>query len=432
MHYYLIVETDITQHRYLQKIESELDMSFIDYIQEYIEEGNTNSQNLGLEIEHFAVDDKGNQIGFNEVTALIEEIADKINADVLVQDGHSVGYINDDYAITLEPSCQIEISIKPISDLSKIRQIYDEFLALWVEPLRERGYELITKGNLPLVESGEITPDEIPLSDKKRYHYMDRYFRDTGRYGRYMMRASASTQVSVDYNSEKDLVLKLRVLQKISPILMMMMESKSYPNSTMKDASDAPHLLRIQQWDDIDPDRTGFFPVSFDDDFGYRSIATTLYNTPLILVTDEGDTRYVGNKSAADLFADGTIKEEELDDDRRRDLIEHFMSMEFFHFRIKKYIEIRIADSVPIDKALGYVALLKGLVYSEDNLKAIDENLGDVNSIDLINEAIRSIEHDGVDAKIYHNKSVKFWADYLVDLANNSLSESDKEYLANV
>ena len=80
MHYYLIVETDITQHRYLQKIESELDMSFIDYIQEYIEEGNTNSQNLGLEIEHFAVDDKGNQIGFNEVTALIEEIADKLSS----------------------------------------------------------------------------------------------------------------------------------------------------------------------------------------------------------------------------------------------------------------------------------------------------------------------------------------------------------------
>ena len=101
-----------------------------------------------------------------------------------------------------------------------------ELLALWVEPLRERGYELITKGNLPLVESGEITPDEIPLSDKKRYQYMDRYFQESGRYGRYMMRASASTQVSVDYNSEKDLVLKLRVLQKISPILMMMMESK--------------------------------------------------------------------------------------------------------------------------------------------------------------------------------------------------------------
>ena len=87
------METDITQHRYLQKIESELDMNFIDYIQEYIEEGNTNSQNLGLEIEHFAVDDKGNQIGFNEVTALIEEIADKIKGNripILLADDTSV------------------------------------------------------------------------------------------------------------------------------------------------------------------------------------------------------------------------------------------------------------------------------------------------------------------------------------------------------
>ena len=407
-------------------------MDFIDYIQEYIEEGRTNSQNLGLEIEHFAVDDKGYQIGFDEVTALIEELAVKINAKLLTLDGHNVGYINDDYAITLEPSCQLEISIKAVSDVARIRQIYDEFLALWVEPLRIRGYRLITKGNLPLVESGEITPDNIPLSDKKRYHYMDRYFRESGRYGKIMMRASASAQVSVDYASEEDMVLKLRVLEKISPVLMMMMESKTNPDSTMKDASDRPHLLRIQQWDDLDPDRTGFFPDSLDDEFGYRSIAKTVYNTPLILLTDEGNTTYVGNKSAADLFADGIIKEDELDDDRRRNLIEHFMSMEFFHFRIKQYIEIRIADSVPIDKALGYVALIKGIVYSEDNLKAIDEKLADIDSIDLINEAIRSIERDGFDAKIYHNKPVTFWADYLTGLAANSLSQSDKEYLANV
>jgi protein-tyrosine phosphatase len=41
--------------------------------------------------------------------------------------------------------------------------------------------------------------------------------------------------------------------------------------------------------------------------------------------------------------------------------------MGFFHFRIKKYIEVRVADIVPIKKALGYTALLKGIVYSERN-----------------------------------------------------------------
>ena len=407
-------------------------MNFIDYIQKYIEEGRTSSENLGLEIEHFAVDKKGNQIGFEEVVALIEEIASKIDADIITQDGHSVGYSVDEYAITLEPSCQIEISIKPMSDISKIKKVYDDFRTLWDEPLKLRGYELVTKGNLPLVESGEIAPDEIPLSDKKRYHYMDRYFKESGRFGRYMMRASASTQVSVDYGSEEDLVLKLRVLEKISPVLMMMMESKSYPDSKENNTPFKPHLLRIQQWDDLDPDRTGFFPHSFDDDFGYRSIAWTVYNTPLILLTNEKGTMYVGSKSAADLVEDGTIAEAELDEDNRRALIEHFMSMEFFHFRIKKYIEIRIADSVPIDKALGYVALLKGIVYSEDNLGAIDKELSDIDNIDLINEAISKIEDDGFDAVIYHNKTVKFWADYLTNLANNSLSESDKEYLSNV
>jgi len=41
--------------------------------------------------------------------------------------------------------------------------------------------------------------------------------------------------------------------------------------------------------------------------------------------------------------------------------IEHIMSMGFFHFRVKKYIEIRVADAVPVKKAMGYVALVKGI-----------------------------------------------------------------------
>ena len=62
---------------------------------------------------------------------------------------------------------------------------------------------------------------------------MDAYFRQSGKYGKYMMRASASTQVSVDYRSERDLIKKLRVLQKISPILMLMMENKTDAGSTL-------------------------------------------------------------------------------------------------------------------------------------------------------------------------------------------------------
>ena len=407
-------------------------MSILQDIYDYIKTGETDTENFGLEIEHFILDEDGNQIGFDEITPLIERIGQEITAEIIYVDGFSVGYVNEKYSVSLEPSCQFEISINPYSSLAVIESVYREFLELWEPVFRERGYSIVTSGNLPSVEQGKVHPDEITLTPKKRYQYMDAYFRQSGKYGKYMMRASASTQVSVDYSSESDLVRKLRVLQKISPVLMLMMENKTVAGSTLPDVPDKPHLFRIQEWDDLDPDRTGFFPHSMEADFGYEQIANVVYRTPLILLTDNGTTSYVGNKNAEDLLNEGVIAEEELDQTRRKNLTEHFLSMGFFHFRIKKYIEIRVADSVPINKALGYVALLKGIVYSDQNLTLLEEELSDIDTIDKIQDAVIKIEKDGHDAVIYHNITAAQWAARLVQISSEAILEQERKYLAYV
>ena len=407
-------------------------MSILQDIYDYIKTGETDTENFGLEIEHFILDEDGNQIGFDEITPLIERIGQEITAEIIYVDGFPVGYVNEKYSVSLEPSCQFEISINPYSSLTVIESVYREFLELWEPVFRERGYSIVTSGNLPSVEQGKVHPDEITLTPKKRYQYMDAYFRQSGKYGKYMMRASASTQVSVDYSSESDLVRKLRVLQKISPVLMLMMENKTDAGSTLPDVPDKPHLFRIQEWDDLDPDRTGFFPHSLEADFGYEQIANVVYHTPLILLTDNGTTSYVGNKNAEDLLNEGVISEEELDQTRRKNLTEHFLSMGFFHFRIKKYIEIRVADSVPINKALGYVALLKGIVYSDQNLTLLEEELSDIDTIDKIQDAVIKIEKDGHDAIIYHNITAAQWAARLVQISSEAIPEQERKYLAYV
>ena len=407
-------------------------MSILQDIYDYIKTGETDTENFGLEIEHFVLDKDGNQIGFDEITSLIERVGKEISAEIIYVDGFPVGYVNEKYSVSLEPSCQFEISINPYSSLAVIESVYREFQELWEPIFRERGYSVVTSGNLPSVEQGKVHPDEITLTPKKRYQYMDAYFRQSGKYGKYMMRASASTQVSVDYSSESDLVRKLRVLQKISPVLMLMMENKTVAGSTLPDVPDKPHLFRIQEWDDLDPDRTGFFPHSLEADFGYEQIANVVYHTPLILLTDNGTTSYVGNKNAEDLLNEGVISEEELDQTRRKNLTEHFLSMGFFHFRIKKYIEIRVADSVPINKALGYVALLKGIVYSDQNLTLLEEELSDIDTIDKIQDAVIKIEKDGHDAVIYHNITAAQWAARLVQISSEAILEQERKYLAYV
>ena len=407
-------------------------MSYINEISEYIRSGESNDRNLGLEIEHFIVNDEGYQIGFHEISELIDKVGRELGAEIIYIDHFPVGYYTGEYSTSLEPSCQFEISINPYSDLSTIESIYREFRGIWDPIFEERGYHFETKGNLPLIETQVITPDDIPLSPKKRYKYMDAYFRKSGRYGKYMMRASASAQVSIDYKSEEDMIRKLRVLEKISPLFMIMLENKTDESSTLPGVTDKPHLFRIQEWDDLDPDRTGFVPHSLDPNFGYDKMADVISWTPLILLTDEGNTIDVGSLNARDLLKSGTIDWDNTDAERRKKLIEHFMSMGFFHFRIKKYIEIRVADSVPLERALGYVALIKGLIYSDKNIRLLDEILSIVTDLDSIQNAVEEIEKNGFDAIIYNGRSALEWSEQLYKLAESALDAEDKEYLKGV
>ena len=397
-------------------------MKLIKEISEHIRSGETSSQKLGLEIEHFVINENGIQIDFHQISDMIKSVGDSLGAKIVYMDGFPVGYTTDEYVTSLEPSCQFEISISPYADIRDIEAVYKKFTDLWEPLFEERGYRMITKGNLPLVETGKITPGDIALSPKKRYIYMDDYFKTSGRYGKYMMRASGSAQVSVDYSSEDDMVRKLRILQKISPVLMIMMENKTDADSTLPGVTDKTHLLRIQEWDDIDPDRTGFIPHSFDEDFGYDKMAEVICNVPLILYTEDGVTESVGSKTALDLIAEG----------RDPKNIDHIISMGFFHFRLKNYIEIRVADAVPIPKALGYVALLKGIVYSDSALTLLDLELKDIVDAKGIQAAVESIEKDGFDAVIYNGRTAREWAEHLIGIASGNLDEEEKEYLNHV
>ena len=402
-------------------------MSFLDSIYEYIKSGAHKCGKLGLEIEHFVIDESGRQISFEEISPLIEKIGKENGAEIIYIDGHPAGYTNGRYSITLEPSCQFEISINPYPSISEIEDVYREFSSLWEPVFAQRGYRMVTKGLLPLVEAG-LDPYELPLSPKKRYQYMDAYFRSSGKYGRYMMRATASTQVSMDYRSEEDLVRKLRILQKISPILMIMMESKTDEDAGLPGVSGRPHLLRTQIWDDLDPDRTGFYPHSMEQDFDCRKMAEVVYRMPLILLTDRGVTTYVGEKSAEDLEKEKIITANGRSEAEKKSLVEHFLSMGFFHFRVKKFIEIRIADSVPVCKALGYTALLKGIVYSDRSLEILERELSEIDTPEMIQEAVIRIEEKGLEAVIYRDRSAAQWIRRLVGLAKECLPENEKAY----
>ena len=66
-------------------------MSLIKEISDYIRSGETSSQKLGLEIEHFVINENGIQIDFHQISDMIKEVGEKIGAKLVYMDGYPVG-----------------------------------------------------------------------------------------------------------------------------------------------------------------------------------------------------------------------------------------------------------------------------------------------------------------------------------------------------
>ena len=64
--------------------------------------------------------------------------------------------------------------------------------------------------------------------------------------------------------------------------------------------------------------------------------------------------------------------------------------------------------------------------------RSLADELSYIDDPGQIQEAVEIIEEKGYDAVIYDDRTAADWADYLIDLAGESLTLRDKEYLENV
>ena len=204
-----------------------IDTDNIDKITQYILSGRKTQQRLGLELEHFVYDADYRVIDNERMTQCLIEMAEAAHGEVITVEGMVLGFATGHYIVSLEPGRQLEISISPKEAIADIVGIYRDFRVLADCVFGQAGFALHEHAVLPTVESGEIKPDDITLLPKKRYACMDKYFEHTGAFGKYMMRATAATQISIDFSSEEDALLKLRVLQKLAPIVALLTENRS-------------------------------------------------------------------------------------------------------------------------------------------------------------------------------------------------------------
>lgn len=370
---------------------------------------------LGVEMEHVLLHEDGTTATYSEPGG-VHDLLERMSVHYQTrteENGKIVGLSNPDESITIEPAAQVELSAGAVASISEFEQAYARFRAHMDPELDALGLTAPLTGYNPVAKALDLE-----LIPKFRYRCMDRYLSAISAYGQRMMRCTTSLQVSIDFSDEADAVRKLRLANIVAPFFALITDNvpvfEGVPNST--------HAMRMRVWEDVDPDRCNIVPGSADPGFTFEDYARYILDMPAILVPDESAPegfRYVGDLTFGEIYADRIMTRAE---------IEHALSMEWPDNRLKTYVEIRPADAMPLPFAVSFVALVKGLFYSLENLDAMDEAFSSVRHLDV--EAAKwKVIFDGYDARAYRRPAYE-WVDWLFELAHRGLNEEDAAYLA--
>ncbi len=368
---------------------------------------------LGIELEHTIVHEGSlRPVSYSEehgVRWLLEQLAANYPTTTLADDGDLIGVSREGEAITIEPAAQVELSAGPFNDLNQALACFMAFEEQLDALLKPHGLTALTCGYHPVSCAGELE-----LIPKRRYEFMNRYFATIGPSGMHMMRGTASTQVSIDYTSGEDCLRKLRAAYALVPLLSLLSD-----NSPIFEGESRPHkLMRTEVWRGCDPDRCGTVPGIMDKAFTLRDMAEYVLDTPAILIPNEAGSVNYTERSFGELFASKPMN--------RAD-VEHAVSMLFNDVRLKTYVEIRPADSMPVPYAIAYAALIKGLFANEETLSQVETVFSLVNEAN-IEAAKDALMAHGYDAIVYGWPAGDLM-DIVLRIARGGLSDSEAELL---
>lgn len=364
---------------------------------------------FGVEIEHLPVhnsDDTavtyGETNGIETLMLRLRKYYDE--GEEYWQDDQLVGLARKGIGISLEPGGQLETSIGIVRDAEQLGELYAQFRREVDPILDELGFRLVNYGYQP--KSRAL---EIPINPKRRYAAMNEYLGHIGQYGPCMMRASASTQVSIDYRSEHDAIEKIRLATAVGPILNWFFRNTPY----FEGRPNRIPLLRQRMWDHLDFQRTNVIPGLYEDSFSWEDYAVDVLSTPLMFA-DLSHTPEAAHlppeqrefaafrETAGDVYPDRELNAYE---------VNHVLSTHFNDVRLKNFIEMRHWDSLPIERAQRLTQIVGSLFYDADGFSRLAEHLGGVGEADVF-EAKAALQAHDADAKPY-GRSLGDWANLL-------------------
>jgi len=262
-------------------------------------------------------------------------------------------------AISLEPGGQFELSG---AQLETVHQTSSELMAHLAQ-VREIARPLQI-GFLGIGMTPDWTRADMPTMPKGRYKIMTAYMPKVGKLGLDMMYRTCTVQTNLDFASEADMVKKLRVSIALQPVATAL-----FANSPFTDGRPNGFLsFRAEIWRDTDWERTGMLPWAFEDGMGFERWVDYALDVPMYFVKHGDAYVDVAGQSFRDLLA-GKLRSMPGVRATISDWANHLSTI-FPEVRLKRYLEMRGADSGPLQNLLALPAFWVGILYDDVSLDA--------------------------------------------------------------
>jgi glutamate--cysteine ligase len=284
------------------------------------------------------------------------------DATPILDHGDTIGLKQGDASVSLEPAGQLELSGRITTTLHETRTEMDTHF----EQVRtvSRGLEL---GFAPLGFHPLARREDMPWMPKGRYAIMRRYMPLVGSMGLDMMTRTCTVQVNLDFESERDMVRKLRVSLLLQPLATAL-----FANSPFTEGKENGFLsYRAHVWSDTDNQRSGIPRVMLEQGFGFeRYAAWVVDSVPMYFVYRDGRYIDVAGASFRD-FIDGKVPALAGITPTVGDFADHITTV-FTDVRLKRFLEMRGADAGRADMMVAQSAFWIGLLYDEPSLAAAE------------------------------------------------------------
>src|SRR6201986_1232942 len=297
--------------------------------------------------------------GPDGIGAVLREMA-RFGWKPVVENGNTIALTNDARcSITLEPGGQFELSGAPLETIHQTCDEVHEHLRQGGEVCDELGLGMIGLGFDP-----KSHREDVSWMPKGRYRIMREYMPKKGSLGLDMMLRTCTVQTNLDFDSEADMVKKFRVSLALQPLATAL-----FANSPFLEGKDSGYKsYRSHIWTDTDPDRCGMLPFVFEDGFGFERYADYMLDVPMYFVYRDGKYIDASGQSFKD-FLKGKLPARPGELPTINDWADHITTA-FPEVRLKRYLEMRGADSGPLPALNALPALWVGLLYDQSALDA--------------------------------------------------------------